>query len=99
MMQIHIETNPGAGWQYHSTIERTDDEQVAALAQQLVNPDPDEPQFAAPTTETLQVAAVELTGLLDEGAIIALQLGESVVELAQRARDRKWGQERVRALI
>jgi hypothetical protein len=98
-MQIHIETNPGAGWQYHSTIERTDDEQVDALAQQLVNPDPDEPQFAAPTAETVRAAGIELTGLLDEGAIIALQLGESVVAMAHRARDRKWGQERVRALI
>jgi hypothetical protein len=99
MVKIHIETNPGDGWQYHSTIERTDDTQVDALAQQLVNPDPDEPQFAAPTAETLQVAGIELTGLLDEGAIIALQLGKSVVELARRSRDRKWGQERIRALI
>ena len=103
MTTIFIETDPGTGYQYAGTAQTQSD--VDALAQQLVvQPrwEGDEPPQLPPATQaTIDVAGLQLCGVLDETALLTMAVESDIAvhRLAEQARTRRWGAERIRGLV
>ena len=103
MTTIFIETDPGSGYKYAGIATTTAD--VDALAQQLVVQsrwEGDEPAQLPPATQaTIDVAGLQLCGVLDETALLSMTIQSDIAvhELAEQARTRRWGAERIRGLV